>query len=178
MSKPWFNLVDGKKILDEERLNALEENLKSVTDHTKLVDDVFKAMKVGRSMVLAFQCGHSGLYMPADYVKNWGRGYGIGHGPHPVSEVLDTDYHTAPPAITPETESLDQIMHPVGTTFAQVDYMLVDEAVFNSEAAVLVRDDPHMRKRSSIVRNKQMINPRSKLPNMAALWNMTRKGGY
>jgi len=177
MSKPWFSIKDGKEVFDTARLDALEENLKSVTDHKKLVDEVFKAMKVGKSMVLAFQCGHSGLYLPADYVKNWGRGYGLGLGPHPVSEVLDTDYHTNPPAITPETESLDQIMHPVGTSFAQVDYMLVDEAVFKAEAAVLVQDDPHMRKRARIVRNKQMINPRSKLANMAALWTMTRKGG-
>lgn len=164
--------------MNQEKEKELLDNVKSLTDRMTLVDEVFKQLKVGRKMVLAFQCGHSGLYLPGDFVKNWGRGYGIGLGPHPVSEVLDTDYHTAPPAITPETESLDQIMHPVGTSFAQVDYMLVDEAVFNSEAAVLVRDDPHMRKRASIVRNKQMINPRSKLPNMAALWTMTRKGGY
>jgi len=164
--------------MNQEKEKELIDNVKSLTDHMTMVDEVFKQLKVGRKMVLAFQCGHSGLYLPGDFVKNWGRGYGIGLGPHPVSEVLDTDYHTAPPAITPETESLDQIMHPVGTSFAQVDYMLIDEAVFKSDAAVLVRDDPHMRKRASIVRNKQMQNPRSKLPNMAALWTMTRKGGY
>jgi len=163
--------------MNKEQEEALLANVKSLTDRMTMVDEVFRQLKVGRKMVLAFQCGHSGLYLPGDYVKNWGRGYGIGLGPHPVSEVLDTDYFTAPPPITPETESLDQIMHPVGNSFAQVDYMLVDEAVMASDAAILAKDDPHMRKRSSIVRNKQMINPRSRLPNMAALWHMARKGG-
>lgn len=153
----------------EQELDLLE-NVKSLTDHMTMVDQVFAQLKVGKKMVLAFQCGHSGLYLPGDYVKNWGRGYGIGLGPNPVSEVLDTDYYTDPPAISNDTQSFDQIMHPVGNSFAQVDYMLVDEEAFNKGQAILARDDGFMRTRVKIVREKQLENPRSKLRNMAVAW--------
>ena len=156
--------------MNKEAEEALLANVKSLTDRMDMVDQVFKQLRVGRNMVLVFQCGHSGLYLPGDYVKNWGRGYGIGLGPHPVSEVLDTDYHTDPPAITPEIQSIEQIMHPVGNSMAQVDYMLVDEAVARENMAVLAAEDPHMKRRAAIVRGKQLVNAKSRLRNMAAAW--------
>jgi len=156
--------------VNKEAEEALLANVKSITDRLDLVDEVFKQLRVGRNMVLVFQCGHSGLYLPGDYVKNWGRGYGIGLGPHPVSEVLDTDYHTDPPAITPEIQSIEQIMHPVGNSMAQVDYMLVEESVAKANMAVLASADPHMRARAGIVRRKQLDNPKSRLRNMAVAW--------
>lgn len=156
--------------MNKEQEQELLENVKSLTDRMTMVDEVFKQLRVGRNMVLVFQCGHSGLYLPGDFVKNWGRGYGIGLGPHPVSEVLDTDYYTDPPAITPDIQSLEQIMHPVGNTFAQVDYMLVDEAIAADNMAVLAVADPYMRKRMAIIRGKQLQNPKSRLRNMAVAW--------
>jgi len=161
--------------MNKEQEQELLDNVKSLTDRMTMVDEVFKQLRVGREMVLAFQCGHSGLYLPGDYVKNWGRPYGVGLGPHPVSEVLDTDYYTNPPAITPEIESFDQIMHPVGTSFAQVDYMLVERAAFEENSAVLVKDDAHMRIRARIVRQKQLANPRSKLRILQMAWNQAGK---
>jgi len=157
--------------VNKEAEEALLANVKSITDRLDMVDEVFKQLRVGRKMTLVFQCGHSGLYLPGDYVKNWGRDYGIGLGPHPVSEVLDTDYHTDPPAITSETQSIEQIMHPVGNSFAQVDHMLVDEDVAAANMAVLAVADPYMRKRAAIVRGKQLQNPKSKLRNMAVAWD-------
>lgn len=153
-----------------EQEQQLLENVKSLTDHMTMVDKVFSAARIGVDMVLAFQCGHSGLYLPADYVKQWGRDYGIGLGPHPVSEVLDSDYYTAPPAITPDIESWDQIMHPVGNSMAQVDYMLVERSAMEANVAILVKDDPKMKKRVAVVRENQMVNPKSKLPILAVAW--------
>lgn len=161
--------------MKQEEIQTLLDNVKSLTDRMTMVDEVFKQLRVGRKMVLAFQCGHSGLYLPGDYVKNWGRGYGIGLGPNPVSEVLDTDYFTAPPTITVETESFDAVMHPVGPSFAQVDYMLVDEDAFNANTAVLDKEDPKMRRRATIVRGKQLRNPRSKLRTLAMAWDQAGK---
>lgn len=153
-----------------EQEQQLLENVKSLTDHMTMVDEVFKQLKVGREMTLAFQCGHSGLYLPPDYVKEWGRDYGVGLGPHPVSEVLDSDYHTPPAKITHDIESFDQIMHPVGNTFAQVDYMLVEVNAYEQGLAILVRDDAKMKRRASIIRAKQMVNKKSKLPILAVAW--------
>jgi len=157
-------------MLTEQQEQELLENVRSVTDHMKMVDEVFRQMRVGQNMVLAFQCGHSGLYLPADYVKNWGRGYGVGLGPHPVSEVLDTDYFTAPPRITEDIEDFDQIMHPVGNTFAQVDYMLVEETAFQQNAAILVKDDPKMRRRIEVIRPKQLANSKGRLRVLQVAW--------
>lgn len=153
-----------------EQEQQLLANVKSLTDKMGLVDKVFAAARIGVDMVLAFQCGHSGLYLPADYVKMWGRDYGIGLGPHPVSEVLDSDYYTPPPAITPDIESWDQIMHPVGNSMAQVDYMLVERSAMEANLAILVKDDPKMKKRVAVVRENQMMNPKSKLPILAVAW--------
>lgn len=156
--------------MDAAQEQALIENVKSLTDKMTMVDKVFEKLRVGQNMVLAFQCGHSQLYFPGDYLKQWGRLYGIGLGPTPVSEVLDTDYYTAPPTITNEIKSLDQIMHPVGNCFAQVDAMLVEESAYNAAQAILAIDDPYMDKRIAIIRPKQLENPLSKMGILAAMW--------
>lgn len=160
-------------MMTEAQEIALIENVKSLTDHMTMVDAIIKANKLSRETVLAFQCGHTGLYFPADYVKSWGRTYGIGLGPHPVSESLDTDYFTDPPAITEQTRSLDQIMHPVGNSFAQVDYMLVGLDDYNDCRLILAKEDPYMEHRAKIVREKQLVNPKSKLRIMQVAWDRT-----
>lgn len=144
----------------------VETNLRAVTDKVGLLMD--KVLQKG--FVPAFVCNHSGLLLPGDYVKQWGRKYGIGQGPSPVSEVLDSDYDTDAPDITPQIRSIEQIMHPVGPCFAQVDLLLVDPQEFSAKAAVLAMDDEQMYTRARIVRARQLVNPRGRLRTMQTKW--------
>lgn len=161
--------------MEKSTEQQLIENVKSLTDRMGLVDEIFRQLRVGRNMVLAFQCGHTGLFYPGDYLKEWGRKYGIGLGPTPVSEALDTDYNTPPPEITRDTRSLDSIMHPVGPCMTQLDAHLVEAGAFAAGKAILHSEDPYYDRRIVIIRAKQMVNPASKLPIMAAKW--AGKGG-
>ncbi len=162
--------------MTEQKEMELLANVKSITDHLTIVDEILKANRMGRNMVMAFQCGESGLYYPANYIKDWGKKFGIGLGPHPVSESLQSEYDVAPPAITPETLDLAQIMHPIRSSCAQMDLDLVDASVFASESAVLVAEDPNMRKRAPILYAKQVANPRGRLGAMRAAWVNLGKG--
>lgn len=147
------------------RLEAVEANLRTVTDKIGGLMDLI----LQKDFQPMFFCGHSRLFLPGDYLKEWGRLYGIGLGPDPVSEVLDTDYETAPPEITPRIRSIEQIMHPVRSSRAQVDFIMVapGKAI---EKAVLEIEDPYMDRRAPIVRAKQLKNPRGRLRTMAAAW--------
>ncbi len=148
-------------MLTEEQEATLLANVKSITDRMALVDEVFRQMKLGRNMVLAFICGHSGLYFPGNFLRDWGREFGIGLGPDPVSEVLNTDYHTPLPSITRDTRSIEQIAYGVESTRAQVDALLVDIDQVNREQAwaVLATEDPYIEKRMAIIRPRQLNNP-------------------
>lgn len=100
----------------------------------------------------AYMCAHSGMLYSEEYFKEWGRnGHGVGLGPVPVSECLDSDYN-APMAVP---ASADQAMHPVGYTRAPLIPVEVTEEEFKSRAAILRRDDPLMLKRSAIIRERQ-----------------------
>lgn len=143
-----------------DRLDEIESQLKTATDNIgRLMDLVTK-----KGMVPAFRCGHSGLYFPGDYLKEWGRKYGIGLGPTPVSEVLDSRYDCAPPKVTANIRSLDQIMHPLAHTFAQVDMELVLPEQLDAKAAVTMQADPYLQQRARIVLQKQLVNPKSRIP--------------
>jgi hypothetical protein len=108
-------------------------------------------------MVKAFRCSHSGLYYPADYVKEWGRKYGIGLGEKPVSECHDTQY------LNPAVRGNDgKEMHPTGVTGAQVDFCHVDETEYNANRAIIDLDDPNFLQRAEILKSKQSINRKSK----------------
>lgn len=109
-------------------------------------------------LVPAFRCSHSGKYYPGDYAKNWGRKYGIGLGPIPVSECLDTQDHMAAVESADDPASL---MKPVGNTLAQVDFCLVPESEYNDNRLILAADDPRMVLRKRIVwENQAKKNPR------------------
>lgn len=152
---------------------ALLANVKSLTDHMTMVDEVFRQARMGRDMTLAFVCGHSRLLLPGDYVKEWGKKYGIGLGPSPVSEVLDSEYDVDPPAITNHTRSIEQIMHPLRVSCAQVDFDLVETSLLdprNGTAAILAQDDPYLDARARVVRSKQLVNPRGRLQLMQTAW--------
>ncbi len=100
--------------------------------------------------MFAYRCRHTGLYFPDDYVKEWGKKYGIGMGPRPVSECLDTHYE-CPKAPCHTGEE----MHPVGVCYADVDLVDVAPEEFASKRAILHRDDPNLVLRSEVLLSKQ-----------------------
>ena len=156
--------------MTEEQIATLEANVKSITDRLDIVDQILRANRLGRNMVMAFQCGESGLLYPADYVKEWGKLYGIGLGPHPVSESLQSEYDVAPPAVSGETRDLVQIMHPLRISGAQMDLDPVDADTMGARAAVLAHQDPYMKRRAPILYAKQCANPRNRLGAVRAAW--------
>ena len=161
--------------MDERKIAELEAQLRAVTDSVGRLMDMVQQ----KGYVPAFVCNHSGLLLPGNYVKDWGRdGIGIGLGPDPVSEVLDTDYDTAPAPITPEIRRVEQVMHPVGVCRAQVDLVMVAPEEFEARKAILERQDRLMERRCSIVRQKQLTNPRSRLPLMLRAFNIQEGGLY
>lgn len=109
----------------------------------------------------AFRCAWTGLYYPADYFKEWGRLYGIGLGPTPVSEALNS--RTDLPCCIPEGNTMDSAMHPVEVVASQMDLVEVTEDEYNSNRAVLASEDPRLEKRAKILRAKQLEKPETKL---------------
>jgi len=142
--------------VNQEQEEALLANVKSLTDSMSLVDAIIRAEKLGQPKVMVFRCGHSGLFFPGDFLRGWGSLYGIGLGYSPVSEVLDSDYQTPPPAISPAIRNIDQIMHGLCVCNAQVDAVLVPEAEYFSNRAVLAIDDAQMDERVKIILPKQL----------------------
>lgn len=140
--------------MSEERIAALEANLRAVTDQVgSLLDRVLQ-----KGFVPVFRCSHSGLLYPADFVREWGRKYGIGLGMSPVSEALDTEYDVPPPEITSELTSIEQIMHPVRVSSAQVDLAMVPPEEWEQFAAIVAHEDRSMRRRVQKVLVKQVAN--------------------
>lgn len=156
-------------------IEELEMNLKAVTDRLTVLDRIIDAAKLGVDMRMVFQCNHSGLFFEDDYIKQWGRLYGIGLGPNPVSEVLDTDYFTDPPPLTNQIRNIEQISHPVGHCLVQVDMHLVEVSHFESKRAIVALQDPFMDNRMRIIHQKQAVNPASKMKLMRLQWE--RIGG-
>jgi hypothetical protein len=148
----------------EEEIKLLAD-VKSITDKMVMVDEVFKAKGMGRNLVVAFRCNHSGLYFSGDYLREWGRKYGIGLGGVPVSECLDTDYYGNIPEFgaVNGVNNADQIAYPVRTTFASLDHELVDESFLLENALIPAFEDPRMEKRMKIIIPKQIVNVRSNL---------------
>lgn len=157
-------------------IEQLESALLAVTSRLDLLDGVIKDARLGMPTTLAFHCNHSNLYFPADYVKEWGRLYGHGLGPDPVSEILDSDYDTAPPKITEDTRDFEGIMHPLVTTRVQVDLVKVPVIDYEAGRAVLAIDDPRLKARVSIIRPKQLANPKSRLRSLQAQWSTLNRG--
>lgn len=169
MISKWLSADGG---INTAALDEIEAALKATTDATGGLMDIVTQ----KGFVPAFVCNHSGLLLPGDYVKGWGRDYGIGMGPDPSSEVHDTDYDTPPPQITNEIRSILQIQHPSGPSFAQVDRVMVHPSQFKATAAIVVKDDRTVEKRASILRANQIKNPRGRLRTMIAAWEMSGRG--
>jgi len=155
--------------LNVAALETLESNLKAVTDHLTSLDNILAKARLGVDMELVFQCGESGLFYPADYIKNWGKLYGIGLGPHPVSESLQSEYEVAPPDIR-GLKSIEQIMHPMRVSCVQVDMMEVTRDSIAENSAILDYEDPEYMRRSVILRNKQIDNPLGKIKMYEVAW--------
>ena len=128
-----------------------------------LFTDRFGAMmdQYNKGRRLFFRCSHSGLFFPENYGKDWGRLFGVGLGPHPVSEILNTDYDT-PPDVRPEVRT-ENIMHPMEVTAAQVDGVMLHPYEVKGAMAVLQAADMNLDTRSAILLKKQWTNPRGKL---------------
>jgi hypothetical protein len=103
-------------------------------------------------MPRVFRCSRTGCLYPADYVEEWGRKYGIGLGPTPVSEALTNQYDI------PIAEAHDQrkTMHPVGCCRAQVDLVDVSVEEWNEKKAILAIEDKDMVTRGQLMRTKQL----------------------
>lgn len=107
----------------------------------------------------AFQCAHSGLLYPGDYIKGWGIKYGRGMGPEPVSMVYDSMYGVNPsiPGDARNRRPNINILHPVKVCRAQVDLVEVTADYFEKNRALL----PGERDLRKIIGEKQKKNARS-----------------
>jgi len=99
----------------------------------------------------AFRCSRTGLLYPADYIEEWGRKYGVGLGPVPISEALVNDYHRD---VVGEGDSA---MHGLSVARAQVDCVEVTEEEFEKGKAVLAIDDEKMMERGRLMQDKQFL---------------------
>lgn len=167
---------------EQAKYDLLEANVKAITDRLDIVDQIFAKAKMGIEMQLVFACGASGLYFPADYVRLWGKPYGDGLGPDVCSETLQSNYDVAPPEPDRNTRSMDQIMHPLFVSRAQVDAILVEVNEAKASMAILDHEDTGMYLRSPILRAKQLSNPSSKINKLAnlsvsdAIWKVRKEG--
>lgn len=170
----WTN-DDGT--LNFAALDILESEVRAVTDSNREIDRVIKAAKLGAPVKVAFRCSHSGLFFPSDYAKEWGRKYGIGLGSQVVSESLDSDYSTQPQGPnTIRVRNVLQLMHPVQTSQAQVDFVVVPEAEADEKSLIPAHEDADMGRRVAILFAKQMNNPASQLRYLVAEYNRLAPG--
>lgn len=103
--------------------------------------------------VFAFRCSRTGLYFPADYVEQWGKKYGDGLGPVPVSEALTNEYGQG----IPEGSRQGEAMHPLAVCKAQVDLVQITEAEYEANKAILDKEDQSLTKRATLMREKQTL---------------------
>lgn len=137
----------------------LEAIVKTLSDRAGLTNDV-----ISGKLEICFRCSSSGLYYPADYLKEWGRKYGYGLGQEVVSECLETIWQ-APPAKPKNMISPTQIMYPVGHHRAQVDAYIMKAEDYKTLVkgneiihAITMQEDPNIVLRSRIIREKQLKN--------------------
>lgn len=170
--------------MNKETEEALLANVKAITDRLDMVDKIFAAARMGVEMELVFMCGESGLYYPADYVKNWGRVWGDGLGPDVCSESLQSQYDIDPPEVTRGIRDLNQIMHPLRSSRAQMDAHLVDVRALEGHMAVPAHVDWDMSLRAPILRAKQLKNPAGRLARLngksvvEAMYAQNNQGGW
>jgi len=146
---------------------AIEENLKNVTDRIDMLDPLIQGKQH-----MYFVCLHSGLFYPADYIKQWGKKYGIGHGGEPRSECLDTEYNTRP--ALDNIRSIADIMHPCKISGAPLDVIYASQPAAPGQMLVTQWQDRNGTIRGKLMRAKQLSNP---LNQIAALTSIAVKEG-
>lgn len=102
-------------------------------------------------MALVYVCARTNIVFPPDYVEEWGRKYGHGFGPVPISEGLVNDYWL------PVVGSGDNAMHPLSVCRSQVDRIKMSEEEFAETAAILQIDDQKMINRAELMKLKQIV---------------------
>lgn len=112
--------------------------------------------------MLAYRCSSTGLLYPADYIEMWGRKYGIGLGPVPVSEAWESNYEMPVSQAPRDIQNGNQIGHSIRACGAPVFPVEVSESEYEAGKAVLQSEDPNGRKRWDIVRKIQDTNHRSR----------------
>jgi len=103
----------------------------------------------------ALRCSRTGILFPDDYVENWGKKYGIGLGPVPVSEALVNLYDGHEASGQGEKKSF-----PVGVCRAPLSFITVSEATFKENAAIIASDDINMNARAEVMRSRQRAHKR------------------
>lgn len=100
----------------------------------------------------AFKCLRTGLLYPADYYEEWGRKYGVGLGPVPVSEAFVNMY-------TQKTCGVgEKEMFPFGRCFAQVQLVTVTDAEYNEKKAITDLEDPSYSARNAVMQARQVAH--------------------
>jgi len=122
-----------------------------------LLDNIIKAARLGEEHTLAFRCSHSGKYFPPDYTKEWGRKYGIGLGPEPVSETLDSDYLSVLPGLE-KLKRPEQLAYAVNSSQAQIDLVEIPLGLFETQSLILAADDPDVERRMDVILPRQLNN--------------------
>lgn len=112
-------------------------------------------------LITAYRCSRTGLYFPGDYVENWGKKYGNGLGPVPVSEAVVNSYDRD---VAEADGKQHEAMHPLEVCRAQVDMVRITQEEYDSNRAILDAEDRSMNKRAEMMRRKQTL----KSPKMAA----------
>ncbi len=98
--------------------------------------------------VIAFRCARTGMFFPADYQEGWGKKYGVGLGPVPVSEALTNNYAMRDKA---GNACLAQPRSPVVC-------VEVSEAEYNERKAILHCDDNDYSKRWPVMLGRQAFH--------------------
>ena len=106
--------------------------------------------------VKAFRCSRTGMCFPPDYIEEWGKKYGIGLGPVPVSEALVNDYFR-PVVSDPKESGEKSAMHPLSVCKAQIDFVDVEQAEYDANIPILAIDDQNLIRRGQLMRDKQLV---------------------
>lgn len=146
-------------------IDSLESSLKTVTDRIDMLDPLVQGKQH-----MYFMCLHSQKLFPHDYIKEWGKKYGIGLGGDPRSECLDSDYNVRPSLEGIRT--IEDIMHPCKISGAPLDVVFLAAPAPESMRLITAREDRDGRKRGILLRKKQLKNP---LNRIAALTSVAVK---
>ena len=135
----------------------IEANLKAITDRLDHLDPLVTGKEF-----LFFRCSHSGKFFPGDYVKEWGRRYGVGIGGEVRSEALDTMYEVDP-MLHKSLRSIKQIMHPCKVSGAPVIPVFLAKIPARKDLLIPEFEDKYGDARAEILLSYQMKNKRSKI---------------